>query len=119
MLAGALAGAYGFCQPTHQKSCLIPPTPVEAARLTARKSAASSTSSLLALQPQATATPTALGPGPAPECVQELMRQACSDDSRATVVYFYAAPTANQTAAAAAAAVCGSTSNFAPQVALT
>ena len=74
MLAGALAGAYGFCQPTHQKSCLIPPTPVEAARLTARKSAASS--SLLALQPQATATPTALGPGPAPECVQELMRQA-------------------------------------------
>ena len=102
MLAGALAGAYGFCQPTHQKSCLIPPTPVEAARLTARKSAAAS--SLLALQPQATATPTALGPGPAPECVQELMRQACSDDSRATVVYFYAAPTANQTAAAAAAA---------------
>ena len=94
MLAGALAGAYGFCQPTHQKSCLIPPTPVEAARLTARKSAAAS--SLLALQPQATATPTALGPAPAPECVQELMRQACSDDSRATVVYFYAAPSANQ-----------------------
>eukprot|EP00964_Phaeocystis_antarctica_P013854 scaffold7597_cov51-Phaeocystis_antarctica.AAC.3 len=102
MLQLALAGAYGFCQPTHQKSCLLADTPVEVARLTARKSA--STSSLLALQPQATATPTALGPGPVPDCVQALMSQACSDDSRATVVYFYAAPSANATAAAAAAA---------------